>query len=288
MRLQPAWCLLLLGALGYPALALAQDLATLDDATVIQTDGWRHEHVTVSQLAGGSALRITRRDGAELTLPTSAVAEIRDPEGRIVTHELIPGAAPPAEAPARRPQPWPFRFTLGGGLGYGVPSGEYFEGLDEGRSLHGDLRVAVGPRSYFKLCYRVQEVFEGSIDLGDGGGGQDDLILRTDVEVRQYLLSFGLLSGATEKNLLRAYAEFGLGLGDLVSSLTGGGLDRSHTDDLLLLTLQGGVLIPFGSSPVGLDLGLSATAKVLGDDDAGTGLLVGGQAGLVILFGRDS
>lgn len=301
MRPRPAGLIALLVILP----AIAQSPPTLADATVIQDDGWTHRHVTVEPLAGGASLRITRVDGEMLVLPVTAVATVRDATGRDVTHLYVPGVEPPpptidaepgdpdlaatqAARVARRPELKPFTATLGGGLGYGQTSGKFYDGLDDGRAIYADARFALGPRHYLKLCCRVQDVFDGQVNYVDRDNGYTTGVAPATAEIRQYLVTVGVLSGATEGNLLRAYAELGFGFGDHVITITEGPVAGSESEGRILTTLQGGVLVPFGSSSVGLDLGLSVIAKLVdGNSGEGHGFVVGGQAGLVLLFGRD-
>jgi hypothetical protein len=287
-----------------PFATLAQPRPSLDDVTVIQTDGWQHRHVTAALLDDGASLRITRTDGASLVLPLSSVREIRDDEGHIVTHELIPGVAPPPPAadpgppapaatppPARPPRPeppFPFHVTLGGGLGWGYPSGDYYDGVDDGRLIVADVRLALGPRHYLKFCYRVHEVFDGPLGYVDRDGGYVTGVAPAEAEIRSYLLSIGFLSGATQGNLLRAYLEVGGGMGDHVLTYTDGPVAGSEREDRLLGILQGGLLIPFGGAPVGLDLAASATFKISGGESGeGGGIVTAVQAGVVLLLGRE-
>ncbi len=283
------------------SLAFAATQPSLSDATLFQDDGWIHRHVTVTLLEDGDRVRITRVDGETLVLPVASVASIRDAAGRDVTHLVIPGVEPPApgvetaadEPPppavglTRRPAPKPFTVALGGGVGHGQTSGDFYTGFESGKLYYADLRIALGPRNYLKLCYRTQNVFDDQIAVADEYDGSVLAVLDTTVDIRQYLVSIGFLSGATEKDLLRAYLELGLGYGDHVARVEEGGISGSANEGRLLLAAQGGVLVPFGRSNFGLDLSVHVAAKLLSEDSGeGSGFIVGGQAGLVVLFGR--
>lgn len=274
------------------------------NATVVLTTGWTYRNVAVTALDDGRSLEILRADGAALVLAATDVFAIRDAGGVDITALVLPVAAAnelgslgsqfggsEPQAPPHPPGPdgpRPFDAVLTVDLGYGFPFGEFYDGLDPGLVYGGDLRIATSPRHYVKFCYRNQNVYDETIDVYDPN---NDMLVTVDssLDVRQYLIMFGILSRRKPNAAARGFTEFGIGYGDHVVKAAAGSSSGSLSMGRLMFSVQGGAMFRFSpKSKLGAEIGAFLTAATIGDgDEGGMGMLFGMQAGLTMMFGGD-
>jgi hypothetical protein len=299
---------LLLSVVLFAAAGVAVAGDPWSDLTVTQQDGWTHRHVTATVSDDGATLDLVREDGSRLALPVAEVAVIRDAGGRDITVEVLPARAdrhrtlptiPPDEltgghraerlAPEDMTGPGRyFRVALGGGAGFGITNGSYYAELDDGVSYHGDLRYGLSHRTYVKLAWRTNRLFETQIPAYEEGTEEYLGDIDVTVDLNQYLFMFGLMNSPDDTRT-RSYLEVGFGWGDHVTTAELLGVSASEKVGRGLVATQVGMIVPLGGAGLAVEGAISYTLKLFGSGpDEGMGGVLGAQAGLVFLLGGGS
>lgn len=192
---------------------------------------------------------------------------------------------PVAAAKQHLPAARAFDVSLGLGLGWGLPAGDFYKSLDSGPVYGADLRVAVSARHYLRVCYRRQNVLRTDVRVRDYAT-ETWVEVDTSLDVDQYLALFGFLTSARPHRRTRAYAELGLGYGDHISRASARGVTASSHLGRVMAAFQFGGIFRLGhTSPLALDVGGYATAKIDAKNYESSGFVCGLQAGLMYKFG---
>ncbi len=264
------------------ALAGYSTKMTWSPVTVTLVDGWTYETEGLAWQEDGESLLLKRSDGAVKTLDASRVTRVLDAEGQDITAEVAgarPGGARadgPAAAAGDEParvfdefgaaesgtsvyrltDPPLFGFAFDAGLGYGLPAGDWFRGLESGLNAQLGVRASVGERQYVHLLFRHQDLGQYTMAFDDGYGGI--LSVDFDTSLHQFLLMFGTHTRPQRARTRPScgYFEAGFGLHRLRVSALG----ESESMDDLALAFQAGVLAAIGDRTF-VDLGVSASNK---------------------------
>jgi hypothetical protein len=307
--------ILTVAALCLPLVASAA-APVFEDAVLISTDGWRYEHVQISLAADGQAVAIRRPDGAVRHFTFAEVARIEDAEGNDVTGQLItpeqwersrqrlatdeesagaghvPGLGEIGGGERIR---WertrvhtqalrPFDATVGGGLGFGFPSGKWYGGFDNGLALHLQVRAAITERGHISVGFRRQ-------NLGSESGYIDGFgVVEAEVHANEYFLLIGLHGAPEPPRRAIGFLEAGIGSGDHVLNVTADGQEGSASESRTVFLFQGGVILPMGGR-LGIELGANLMWKppFFSDqaDVEGAGAVIGFHfAGVALLGGE--
>lgn len=275
---------------------------TWTNVTLTDVNGWKHEGVTVRVEPGSHSLKLINSVGEHQYLEASRVRVVRSGDGHDITKEVLAAVGPEdeqgspepsGESPAlrnqrtglsedspnsevrapetqqARPLYGPrFRFDLGVSLGYGVPSGDWFEGLEGGVSFGTRARLAFTDNLFFGLSVTRQILGAGS-----------ELFLGSDVHLIEFYASAGAMTRPSEHTTPIGYAEFGIGLVDqdvlVISAESLSGQSR-----VSFLTAAG-IMIPVSQS-VGVDF--QGDMRITGGAE-GAGTLLGIKVGVVRMFG---
>ena len=186
------------------------------------------------------------------------------------------GAITP-DQPVVQPKPFKIALTLEGG--YGLPTGQWYDGLDPSWSAGTRLRVGTANRSYLGFGFRYQDY---EIDLPQGASDEFSVAAHALI----YDLTFGWMSPAAANGTM-TYFELGAALLRNETSVVYEDQEYRYTDSHGAFLVRGGLLLPM-SRASSLDLGFSSMLAgdyMWRDWNAYTGDLyeaegVGGVAGL--------
>lgn len=290
--------------------------------TLVTASGWEYAGVDVEASADGSEVTIVQPDGARKRMSRANVRVILDPTGKDITSVVFANVAPPAMAapPATRaPQgpampppyvpertvdrsavvPGPrYRVLISVTPGLGIAGGDWYEGMNQGASVSGSLRIVAADAVYFGVRYRYQKLgvddtyLQAFYVVDDYG---NPVALDMKVHLNQI---YGLVGFQTTPLDYRSpFAFFEVGFGGIAhhidmavpSSSTAGVVGYDETK--LGVLFAGGGVIPFGRS-VGLEIQTDMQITGSGDsnqydlyDTSTTGYLFGIGVGLAWLIG---
>ena len=265
--------------LAAPVLALAQSVpdGAWAGVTVVLSDGWRYRDITAYLDAKGAGLWVLRQDGAERLVAIDRISRIFGPDGDEVTDRVLgglPGPQVQAAAPVVTPPPvqdddrvgWdgavisdqpvvqlkPFKIALTLEGGYGLPTGQWYDGLDPSWSAGTRLRIGTVNRSYLGFGFRYQDY---GIDLPQGAGDEFSVEAHTLI----YDLTFGWMSPAASNGTM-TYFELGAALLRNETNVVYGDENYRYTDGHGAFLVRGGLMLPV-SRASSLDLGFSWAYK---------------------------
>lgn len=128
------------------------------EGTIVTKDSTWYESVAFDADTYFKVLVIDTDEG-EITVSFTEIEAVYDMEGNDVTNLIMgnnyrEGPIPRAsltseERRVSRIMPWRIAFTAG--TGYGVPIGDYYEGIDGGFEFEGNLRIAVSNNYSIRL-----------------------------------------------------------------------------------------------------------------------------------------
>lgn len=299
---------------------------TWNDVTVVTIDGWEYPTVTVRCATGQTFVELISPDGALKRIPQRRIRVIRDQAGTDITATVlagggtpapvlepsgisaVPGNVPPALAPApeasgesgrtvpfpttRRQEPHSAqsKVTVGGGIGYGTASGNWFEGLTSGLSTDLGVKFMVGSQIYlgFHYCHQALGVEEDMKQI-------EGVPVDWDVSINEYIGLVGIRTVPRRDRDVIGYAECGLGsMGHNISAKVTSydvGIQVGTHETKLGLYAGIGLMAPI-SPTVAIDFTasgrLTGSSESTGDPYAPTagsdGWLIGVRAGLAFLL----
>ncbi len=291
-----------------PAWLSASSKPVFDHASVVKINGWTYNDVSVSLSDDSAFLNIIRNDGASLEIPLSEITTITNSDGEDISLLVAPeynfqqtpdphpgrsrqifdefgseGEPLPEENLGFYDQPNPprlFSYMLAGGLGYGGVEGDFYYGLDSGQLYWAAFRVRTAPGKYVKLGFSSQKAYDTLIPIYDDNGDFYGEV-RLTADIQQYSVQAGVLSSPSPDHTLRFYFEGGFSLANHVAKAEG----YSESEGRVVLLLDGGIFIPFGSG-IGLDAGISLASKLFGgNENEGTGFVYSAKVGLMVPLG---
>lgn len=278
---------------------------TWSRVTVTDISGWRYENVSLWWVGDGKMLRLRRPDGAERDFAPVDIATITDANGRDLTAEVAAGMnaqgqptlTPPrvgTSAPGQNEigiveqttpsllaemiAPKAFDLTMDLVVGYAIPSGQWFQGADNGVNFGIGMRVSVSQKNYLRLMYRRQDLGQVHIPSPDDFY-YEDMDLDMTADEFMFLLGFHNSFNSGSKFRSLAYIEFGPAAVKYNVSVS----NQSHLSDSLTkfgLAVNLGALVPLNSH-FALDIGANLVHKPgwTSENEPG-GLLIGGHLGL--------
>lgn len=329
--------LLLLAAIVLPSsLAHAE---VWENVTVVSKTEGEHFNVTVESVAGDSTSIIVNDKGSRKMLSFSAISVILDQRGKDITAQVFPwlkasnegasiqdsAAVDQSPADPLTPQliaPRASKTTLSSelvemprqeeasserrfiamfsaGAGYGVPAGDWFDGLTAGFSGGGTIRFGMSDNVFLGISYRRQQLgieedykqFCIEDDLGS-----DCLPIDWDIHLDEFYLVLGYMSRVSTPRSPFVYVDFGLGAVKhviKVSASVGEEAASAESDETEL-----GVLLDIGGVfPLTREIGLNieGDTRVTGkdffpirspEDPSGpAGALFACKIGIVVMLG---
>jgi len=187
---------------------------------------------------------------------------------------------------------------ISGDIGYGIPAGDWFEGLTSGFSGGAALRCAIADNLYLGFSYKRQWLgVEDSFKEVCSEEGDDCVSLDWDVHLDEFFFVVGWMSPVLDDASPFAYAELGFGGIEHVMDIDASAEDRSasvgsNETKFGMLFAIGGVF-PF-SKEFGLNVEGDLRLTGEGDDEydpyygsySGTsGILFGFKVGFVAMLG---
>lgn len=328
------WLLLMLG----PSLFGTAMAAVWEDVTVVTLGGWEYRGVSLDVSSDSTFVELIDAGGGRKRLTNSNIRLVLDARGKDITAAVLAGEAPPIHtsdtadssqvaepmerirtgppvpatsgagphAAARsssgiRAQGLRFRAMLTGGLGYGVPTGDWFEGMTSGLAIDFTGRIAVSSALYLGLAYKhqklgVDEDYEGAMTLYDYYGSPYTVWIDMDVHLTEVYGLMGFYSDPMRDTQPFGYFEVGLGsiAHKVEATVSYEGMSESgdSSESKFGLLLAGGGTLPLNPT-VGLTLEGSMRLTGSGDSnpydysDTGTsGFLFGIRFGATLLLGH--
>lgn len=195
-----------------------------------------------------------------------------------------------------------FRGMLSGGIGYGIPAGDWFEGITSGFAAEGALRMGVAKDFFVGFGYKHQWLgVEDSYQNYCYYDEFDDyrcVPLDWDVHLDEFYFLFGWMTPVLAYADPFAYLEFGIG-GIEHDMTLGESVDDAY-DSLENDEMKFGMLFAVGGVyPLSREIGLNVEADMrltgegdeydhcdpCGDYSGSTGYLFGFKVGLVAMLG---
>jgi len=180
-----------------------------------------------------------------------------------------------------------FRFSPTVGVGYGTPSGDWFEGFTGGMAIDGGARIAVTEEVYIAFNYRHQKLgVESSLEYMYG------YAVDWDVSLTEYMFCLGVMTEPSRRTSPIGYLEFGFGgvkhdLSFTISDGYGGSASMGTDETKFGMLIAGGGIFPLGGN-AGIDIGVNMRLTGSGEEsgyESSNGFLIGIRAGLVLLIG---
>lgn len=302
MKAPRIWFALLMMTL-VPGILLANLNLVYEGVTLQLKAGWTYSDVSVQESEDKASVIVIRQDGASMHIAVERIAVIINAEGADITGVVLQGrtaqdkyfnefgnAVEPDPITPWVPNSLPlppkfFNIMVGGGLGYGMPIANYYNGMDDGMLYYFDARISISPLAYVKFAYRSEHMFDESAGVHDEYTGDYLGQVRVKVNARQYLFSYGIVNRPSGKNHLRGYVEIGAGMVDHVVEASFGPESGQEIERRITFLAAAGFLIPFGEN-LGMDCGLTLQNKMFnGDKGEGAGILFSAQMGLIVKFG---
>jgi hypothetical protein len=248
----------------------------------------------------GSVFRDVEAAGGALVLSPASFS-IAHPavasEGMAIRTRTYPRRYPRRQMISYAPR---FRGMIAGGVGYTIPTGDWFSGMTSGFTAGGAVRLAVNERFYLGFSYDRQWLgIEKSFETLCLQGDEDYACYSVDWDIHldEFFFLLGWMSPVLDDGSPFAYAEFGLGgIKHVIEAVApAGGPSASVTTDETkfgLLIAVGGVF-PF-TREIGLNI--EGTMRLTGESGdeydpyygsyAGSGgALFGFKVGLVAMLG---
>ena len=198
-----------------------------------------------------------------------------------------------------------FNVMLAGGAGYGIPLGEWFEGMTAGFGGGAALRLAVADNFYIGFSYKrqwlgIEKSYEILCFYDEYYIDYQCIPVEWDIHLDEFYLAFGWMSPVSSYRTPFAYAEVGMGFVKHAITLSASVEDEtasSETDETKFgMLFDAGVIFPF-SDRIGLNV--EADMRLTGEFDSsyntydpyGTnysgnnGFLLGFKIGLVAMLG---
>ncbi len=269
-----------------------------DHMTVETWDGWLYHDVTVEAAENEGYLRVVRGDASQRVFAYAEVRTIWTESGTDVTEQFIPddavlfepqepprwGRRVPDDAPPPQidPEVPRFRAAVSAGVGWGLPMGDWFTGLEDGVSYAFQVRAAVQRYVYLTAVLRNQSMDVSGYMPNYPGGYQ---VFSGTGHLHQFAMGVGFMPGrATYRQpvpyleLMLAAASHGLDydargdVGDYVEQLN---------DDQFAFVGQFGALVPLNAN---LALDLQAHWVYTGATEWAHGSVLGAQVGVTFMF----
>lgn len=309
---------------------------TWENVTVVNTMGWEYPNVSVEIVPGESFLILINADGARKKISFSSIRVILDERGKDITGMVLAGKqqtrpaasgneSPPTEQPSPPPYPAPqpqmfaapaappaemrhsrarfygprYRVMLTGDVGYGFPTGDWFQGFTSGFEGGGTIRIAVSDDYYLGFGYMrqwlgVDDELKQMV-LYDDYGNPYFVSLDWNVHLDEYMFIFGWMSSPSDLTTPFAYADAGLGaithVMNVTATLEGQGIPVGTSETKFGMVLTVGGTFPL-SKVVGLNLegdmrltGSGSTTDYYTDTQSSDGFLFGFRIGLAVLLG---
>jgi hypothetical protein len=191
-----------------------------------------------------------------------------------------------------------FRGMIAGGVGYTIPTGDWFSGMTSGFTAGGAVRLALNERFYLGFSYDRQWLgIEKSFETLCLEDGSECYSVDWDIHLDEFFFLLGWMSPVLDDRSPFAYAEFGLGgIKHVIEAVApAGGPSASVTTD----ETKFGMLIAVGGVfPISREIGLDVEGNMRLTGESGDeydpyygsysgsgGALFGFKVGLVAMLG---